>query len=108
MPQPSRPIWPPTPGFYLVRLVPKGPFVGAQIAHDDTGWWSMLDGVYSDPVDDPVWLTDVEKIHAYGRMTTMAEVQFRLGLKRYQQIYNPDAPAANPRKPINIDKLVPF
>lgn len=108
MPALSRPIWPPTPGFYLVRLVPKGPFVGAQIAHDETGWWCMLDGTHSGPVADPVSLSDVEKIHTYGRFTTQAEVMFRIGIKRWAEIHKPDHPAAHPRRAINPDAFTPF
>lgn len=108
MPAPSRPVWPPTPGFYLVRLVRHGPFVGAQIACEDGKWSCMLDGVTSGPVDDPVLLDDIEKIHTYGRVTTDAEVKFRIGIKRWAEIYAPSHPAANPRRAIDVDKLVPF
>lgn len=108
MPPPARPVWPPTPGFYLVRLVRKGPFVGASITHDDAGWSCMLDGVHAGPVADPVMLDDVEKIHTYGRMTSQAEVQFRIGVARWAQIHQPEHPAANPRRAVDVDTFTPI
>lgn len=108
MPAPSRPVWPPTPGFYLVRLVRGGPQVGASITHDETGWSCQIDGVHSGPVADPVLLEDIEKIHTYGRFTTEAEVKFRLGLKRYDEIYRPNSPAANPRRAIDPATFIPY
>lgn len=98
----------PSPGFYLLRLVRNGPYVGAQIRHEDGQWFVMEDGVLQGPSTDPWLLPLMERVHHYGRETTEAEVRFRLGLKRFEEIYKPDGSAANPRKPIDLDKMVPF
>jgi hypothetical protein len=106
--QPSRRVDQPTPGFYLVRIVPKGPFVGASITlHDDGTWSVMRDGITEGPATDP-WELPLMHHVFLGRFSTEEEVKFRIGLARWAAIYKPDHPAANPTKAINIDKLIPF
>lgn len=99
----------PEPGFYLIRLTRGGPWVGAQITHDDAdGWRAMIDGIWSGPSNDPWLVSGLETIHWYGRASTESEVKYRIGLKRWAEIHAPDAPAANPTKAVNLDKLIPF
>lgn len=98
----------PKPGFYLLRLIRKGPWVGAQIVHDNDGWRTMVDGTWSGPSNDPWLLPDMERIHYYGRESTASEVEYRIGKARWAAIYKPDAIEANPKRPIDLDKLIPF
>lgn len=108
MTEQSRPVDRPVPGFYLVRIVPKGPFVGAAIMmHDDGAWSVMRDGVTEGPADDP-WSLPLMHHVFLGRVSTAEEVQFRIGIKRWAEIYAPNHAAANPTKAIDIDKLIPF
>jgi hypothetical protein len=39
---------------------------------------------------------------------TEAEVQFRIGVKRWAEIYSAADPAVNPRRPVNVDRAVPI
>ena len=98
----------PSPGFYLLRLVRGGPWVGACIAHGPDGWTVMIDGDTQGPATDPWSLANMEKVHYYGRETTESEVAFRVGVKRWAEIYDPGHRAANPRRKIDIDSIVPF
>lgn len=99
----------PKAGFYLLRLTRGGPWVGASIAFNEAdGWSAMINGVNQGPSKEPWLLPFVEQIHFYGRETNEAEVKYRIGFKRWAEIYDPTAPAANPKTPINIDKLIPF
>ena len=99
---------PPKPGFYLRRLVRHGPLVGCQITFDSAeGFRVMEDGRWEGPSQDP-WLLPLMHSVAFATPCDEAEVKYRIGLKRYAELYQPDAPAANPRKPIDIDKMIPF
>lgn len=106
--QPIRIGEPPEPGFYIRRLVRGGPYVGCQIMYDPTeGYRIMEDGVWEGPMKDP-WQSEMGERVILSTKTTEAEVRFRIGLKRYQEVYQPDGVAANPRKPIDPNKSVPF
>lgn len=97
----------PEPGYYLVRLVRWGPLVGAQIVHDELGWSVMIDGQWWGPSVDPWALTAMERVH-WGRPSTETDVKYRISLKRWAEVYEPDHAAANPRKPIDRNKVVPY
>lgn len=99
----------PTPGWYLIRLVKNGPKVGAQLSYDPAdGWSAMIDGEREGPSRDPWMLPMVERIHFYGLPVTESEVEYRIGVKRWAAINKPGHPAANPRRAINIDEIIPF
>lgn len=99
----------PRPGFYMLRLVRGGPWVGAEIIQDVDGQWTvMVDGVREGPSHNPWILPLLEKVHFYGRVTTESEVRFRVGAARWASIYAPSSAPANPHKPIDIDNLIPF
>lgn len=98
----------PTPGFYLTRLVRNGPYVGASITlHDDATWSVMRDGIVEGPHEHP-WELPLMSSVAFSEFSTADEVSYRIGLKRYEELYRPDGNAANPRRPINKDRSVPF
>ena len=104
--QPPRVSDQPRPGWYLLRLVRGGPFVGAQIVQHEDGQWScMIDGEWQGPSADPWLLPFTERIHFGGRDSTQAEIEYRIGVKRWAEIHRPDHPAANPRKRIDINDL---
>lgn len=98
----------PRPGHYILKLVRNGPWVGAQIVHADGQWQVMIDGTWQGPSADPWLLPNMERVHWYATETDEADVKYRIGLKRYSEIYRPDAPEANPTKPVDLNKLVPF
>lgn len=98
----------PRPGCYLLRLIRNGPWVAAQIIQDADGWRVMVDGTWEGPASDPWSLRSLETVHWYGRETTAEECEYRIGIKRWAEIYQPDHAAANPRKPIDIDSIIPI
>lgn len=99
----------PVPGYYTLKLCKGGPPVGAEIVHDEIGqWWAMIDDVLHGPATDPFALEALATIHAYGKEATEAEVRWRIDLKRWAVAYAPSHPAANPRRPVNSDTLLPF
>lgn len=108
MPAPRRSDTP-VPGHYLLRLVKHGPFVAAEIRRDDAGlWYAMLDGVESGPSADPWALPDLSTIHWGGRESIPSETAYRLAVKRFAVEHKPDAPAANPRRAIDVDTFTPY
>lgn len=108
MGQPPRRSDTPVPGHYLVRLVRGGPWVAAEIRLEGGQWSTMIDGAWEGPAADPWSLRSLETVHWHGRETTPEEALYRIGLKRYAELYAPEAPAANPRKAINVNKALPF
>lgn len=99
----------PEPGFYTLRLCRGGPPVGAQIVRDDQGlWYCMVDDVWQGPATDPFTLQMLDQIHSYGQTADETEVNYRIELKRWATVYAPSHPAANPRRPVNTDALLPF
>jgi hypothetical protein len=98
----------PEPGWYLLRLVRGGVWVGAQIAYNEAeGWTVVLDGVLEGPNHNPWALPSMERVHWGGRPTTEAEVLYRIGIKRFAEIHMPAHPAVNPKQPVDIDELPP-
>lgn len=99
----------PRPGFYLLRLVRGGPWVGAEITRHPDGQFSvMCDGKTEGPSHNPWILPLMERVHFGGRETTESEVRFRVGARRWAEIYAPSSAPANPHKPIDLDSLIPF
>ena len=99
----------PQPGFYILRLVRGGPPVGAEIIRDDDGnWWCSVDDVLYGPNADPFQIDALANVHAYGQEATEAEVRYRIDLGRWARQFAPNHAAANPRRPVNSDTLVPF
>lgn len=99
----------PVPGHYLLRLTKGGPWCAAEIRRDENGLWSChIDGVESGPAEDPWTLPDLERIHFGGRESYASETAYRLAMARFAREHKPDDPSANPRRPIDPDKFVPF
>lgn len=98
----------PTPGFYVLRLIKGGPWVGAEIRFEDGQWSVMIDGDTQGPSANPWVLDRLAMVHHYGRFSTESEVQFRIGQKRWAQIYSPSHSAANPRRAIDLDRHIPY
>ena len=103
--QAPRSVTEPRPGFFLIRLVKGGPFVAARISHQNGVWWAEINGKpcgarHSDPLLAEkvfhVWLTARQEIDE-------AEYRRRLGLASQA-----GHPAAQPRKPIDLNALPPL
>lgn len=98
----------PKVGHYLLKLIKGGPWVAAEITHDDEGWKCMIDGEWQGPSRDPWLLSNMERIHWGGRETTPSEAAYRVAVSRYAKIYDPSSPIANPHKAINLDTHIPY
>lgn len=99
---------PPSPGFYIRRLIRGGPFVGCQITYDETdGYRVMQDGIWEGPSHDP-WLLPLMHNVAFAKRSSEADVKYRIGVRRWAEIYEPSSPIANPHKAINLDTHIPY
>lgn len=98
----------PEPGYYLTRLIRNGPPVGAQIVQHEDGQWSVMrDGVWEGPSHNP-WSLPLMHTVFIAKRTTAEDVQYRIGMRKWAELYAPTHPAANPRKPIDLDGPVIF
>lgn len=98
----ARAVAEPQPGFFLIRLVRKGPQVPARICHENGVWWAIVDSQTFPSASDPAAAPRVFPIWHGGEEITEAEYQHRLALKRWAQAHQPDHPAANPGRPIDL------
>lgn len=99
---------PPEPGYYTMKLIRHGPVVGAQITFDPVeGYRVMRDGTWEGPSKDP-WALPLMHSVAFATKSTPAEVTYRIGVKRWAEIYQPDHASANPARPLNLDTIIPF
>jgi hypothetical protein len=97
----------PEPGFYLRKRRGFIP-LAAEIRLDPVeGFSVMLDGTWQGPAADPWSLPLMHEVFT-AEPSTREEVEFRIGVKRWAEIYKPDHPAANPRRPIDLDTHVPY
>lgn len=106
--QPSRLVWPPSPGYYRLRLVRGGWEVPARLSFDDGLWTAEIDGVViAPPHADPV-LAGADQIWHYGRPITELEYRLLHKLKQIVRCTDPSHPAVNPHRPIDPNRLRPL
>lgn len=98
----------PVPGFYLLKPARGGVWVGAVIEFKDGEWSVTVDGDRQGPSKNPWILPLLVQVHHYGQFSTESEVAFRIGRSRWARIHAPSSPEANPRRPIDLDAVVPF
>lgn len=90
--EPSRLIDSPEPGYFKVRLVRRGPFVGAQIIHGPHGWKAIINGESQGfPSQDHATADGVLRIWCFG---------VRIGKAEYDLLMK--KPATSPRLPVSI------
>jgi hypothetical protein len=99
-------------GFYLVKLIARGPLVPARIF-----WSAGCDPETGEDLDRPSQLCaevagEVCEIwevwHGRRQPTTEADYQFRLDTIRWARAHKPEMPECYPRKPINHADLPPI
>lgn len=109
-----REISKPRPGLFKLRLVRGGPWVAARIVHmaardpvtgealDRSPLWSAYvnDELLAEPSPDYVE-AKVNRIWEYGRPIDLAEYKFLLAQHRHAARYEPNHPAADPRRAID-------
>ena len=101
----ARSVADPEPGFFLVRLVRKGPVVPARIRHADGMWSALINGEAFGAASDPAAAARVFFIWHSGEEITEAEYQRRLIESRDAP---PDHPLANPDRPIDLTSMPPL
>ena len=116
----SRSITNPTPGYYLLRLMPKGWEVPARLIESDGIYTCEIDGepVPGEWTADTLamamgdWVTasdsnPIVRLIIWGKPCDEAAYQHRLAVKGWALQHQPAHPAANPREPINL-RLAPL
>lgn len=106
---PARIVDQPTPGFFKMRLVRRGPWVPAAITYSVFGLWqATIDGEIFAADADPVFADGVLRVWHSGRFIDEAEYAHMLAVKAWAGTTMPDHPAAQPRKAMDISKLRPL
>jgi hypothetical protein len=95
----SRNVAEPQPGYFLTRLVRKGPLVPAQIRHVNGLWSAVINGQSYSSAADPAAAPRVFSIWHSSEEITAAEYA-----KRLSQSLNakPGDPLSEPDKPIDL------
>ena len=101
----ARAVAEPQPGYFLVRLVRKGPRVPAQIRHVDGQWNAVINGASFPAAADPAAAPRVFFIWHSGE--EIAEAEYRKSLAR-SRAASPDDPLSNPGKPIDLTTRPPL
>jgi hypothetical protein len=106
----TRNVGKPEPGWFLIRLVRKGPFVPAKIDFSpEAGWHATVDGVAGAIAShNPGEASDVFRIWHGGVRIDQEEYDFRMARKNYAQRHAPDLPEANTRRAIDVRRLPPL
>ena len=112
--QPSRRVDAPVPGFFRLKLVKRGVFVGAQIIYAPTAdpvtgepldrswyWHGVLNGV-PDPNPMPIPTPRTWQIWLHGDPIPEAEYRFLVADREWASENSPDSPEANPTKPVDF------
>jgi len=109
------PIWPPTPGYYRMRLVRNGPRVAVSIWYGEPvmdgetldrspRWCCEIDGRTTDERGE---LFHVEQAWPFcaKEPITHAEYLYLINHAAWARYNAPDHPKATPRRPIDFHKL---
>lgn len=104
----SRRVDLPEQGFFRIRLVRGGPWVGAEIRCESGIWTGLIDGQPGETSDaDPAAAQHVFRIWHSGEIIPEHEHAFLLSRAAWARLHAPDDPAANPNQPIRLDSLPP-
>jgi hypothetical protein len=103
--EPTRRVDLPEPGWFKLRLVKGGPYVPAMITREWGQWGAIIDGQPGNIfAPDPVLATDVFRIWHSGIRIEHAEYLHMLEVSRWAKEHAPDDPAADPTKPISLNR----
>ncbi len=120
MPDP-RPVDDPRPGFFKLRIVKGGPFVGAELRYGpardpETGgimsersyqWETWIGGkMVADPSPDPV-KAGVFRVWLSGTEILEAEYRYLIADREWCARHAPEKPEANPTRAVKVADLPP-
>jgi hypothetical protein len=102
---PVRQLDTPEAGYFLLRLVRRGPFVPCAITNIFGLWQAVINGETMEPAhEDPIQATGVCRVWNYHReRINRVEYDRLLGLKK-----NPAHPANNPQQAVDVGAMAPL
>lgn len=105
----ARRIDAPEPGYFCRRRVAKGWEVPGQICRNEAGkLYAVIDGVTFPAHDDPeLDVNGVMWLWQGARQITEAHYRWLAATRAWADRYNPDHPAVNTLKPIDLSRLKP-
>ena len=101
----------PQPGFFLIRMMRRGPEVPARI------WWSTGTDEEGHPLDRPLRLSaeiidrEVDPLEVWHRKRVPIpeqEFRYRRDLIRWARVHRPDMPECHPYRPVDMLRLPPL
>lgn len=84
------------PGFYLARLVEKGPLVAIWVQQSEQGWRTIVNGTPGGWHLDPALAQGVDIAAMHGHPCDEAEYRYREEQAHWCQMHDTDAPEAKP------------
>ena len=112
----------PKPGYYLVRLVPKGWEVPVHVTASNEGWGVIVDGeahpltwarddillAYAGSLlNGGLFTHPMLRVVLFGRAVDEGTYNYRLALKEWAALHDPAHPCLSPRNPVNIGTAAP-
>jgi len=104
----ARPVWPPSTGFFRLRLAKGAWAVPARICCEDGVWCAIIDGKEFPGHADPAHAEGVERIWTSAERIEAHDYRWLLAVKEHAQAHDPDHPCLHPRKPIRVGLLRPI
>lgn len=98
---------PPEPGYFAMRLVPRGPFVPCRIVHEHGLWHAIIDEDAKPATRDPDANEHLMRVWQHGRRITEADYAHALDVKRWARDNEPWHPCLHPHQPIALNSLPP-
>jgi hypothetical protein len=103
-----RQIWPPEPGYFLLRLVKDGWRVPCRIIHDAEGWHAEVDGTHHPAHADPALAYMTDALWHGGLRISQADYNWAVATREQARATAPDHPSLHPRKPMDPRTLKPI
>lgn len=98
---------PPDPGYYAMRLVPRGPHVPCRIVHEHGLWFAIIDEAEKPRSADPEANEFVMRVWHHGGRLTASDYSFALSVKRWAREHQPEHPVLHPLRAVSLASLPP-
>ena len=91
-----------------MRMVTRGPHVGAAIMFDDGWWWAVIDDVEQQPRNpEPFLAGGVTRVWESGERISHDDYRHLLALSRWAKEHDRTHPLADPTQPVRVGKMKP-